>query len=121
MRNKIAFRKPIKQLSAISKYIYKKILGGSSSPHKGSSSPHRGSMFRTCHVRTDTISHMLIFIFVMHKMETHLYVVICVLHIFVHAIPLWARLDNSTPHRLERLEVHLIKLYVSQRGKQFAA
>jgi hypothetical protein len=37
-------------------------------------------MFRKCHVRTDavigssknTISHMLIFIFVIHKMEIHL-------------------------------------------------
>ncbi len=37
-------------------------------------------MFRTCHVRTDaaggssknTISHMLIFIFVTHKMQIHL-------------------------------------------------
>jgi hypothetical protein len=52
---------------------------GSSSPHRGISSPHSKTMFRKRHVRTDAargciknaISHMLIFILVIHNMHIH--------------------------------------------------
>ena len=103
--NKIAFKKQINKTDFRHFKRYKNIPGGSSSPHRGSSSPHRGSMFRKCHVRTDAargsrINTRCKFI---KKVVMGASIYRCV----AHTIPLWARLDNSTPHRLERLEVQL--------------